>query len=91
MDENKLIRQAELGRQAKQLKDNELLTAIFEGLRAQYMREWAGTTADDKQTREDKWFALHALLDVRAQMNAILSDGNMAVKSLEEYRRKQAA
>lgn len=90
-EEQKLIRQRELGQRAEYLKSDELLTAIFEGLKAKYMREWAQTNPEDKQTREDKWFALHGLLDARAEMNAMISDGKLALAALEAYRAKAAA
>lgn len=90
-DENKLIRQREIGQRAQALKDDELLTAIFEGLKTRYMRDWVQTNPEDKQQREDKWFALHALLDVRADMNAIISDGKLALAALEANRTKVAA
>lgn len=90
-DEHKLIRQKELGLQAKRLKEDELLNAVFEGLKRQYMNEWAQTDAGDAVGREHKYALMHGLLDVRAQLNAILSDGNLAAVFLEDFRRKQAA
>lgn len=90
-DEFKLLKQRDLGARAKQLRENELLTQIFEGLRADYMREWAQTELLDTATREHRYLQLHALLDVRAQLNAIIVNGDAAAKFLEHAEQFKAA
>ena len=90
-DELKLMKQRELGARAKALRENELLTSILEGLKAQYIREWAQTELADEKMREMKYLQLHALLDVRAQMNLLFSNGQAATAFLEEQSKFKAA
>lgn len=90
-DEIKQLKKRDLGAKAQRLKDDALLNAIFEGLKNQYMREWAQTEPGDEKVREQKWLQLHALLDVRAQLNAICADGRAASAFLEEAERTKAA
>lgn len=82
-DETKLLKQRDLGARAKRLREDELLSSIFEGLKAQYMREWAQTDPADAPAREIAFMKMHGLLDVRAQINAIIGEGNAAAKFLE--------
>ncbi len=90
-DEQKLLKQRDLGQQGEKLREDKLLNAIFEGLRAEYMKEWACTKPDEKEARELKYAHLHALLDVRAQINAICMNGKTAATFLAEYENKRAA
>lgn len=90
-DELKLKRQRDLGIRAKQLRDDPMLKGILEGLRAKYMKEWASTEIGDAQGREQKYMLLHALLDMWAELNAICSNGDAAVKFLAEYEKRQQA
>ncbi len=89
-DEQKLLKQRDLGAQGERLRDDKLLNAIFEGLRAEYMKEWACTEPHDAVTRELKYAHLHALLDVRAQINAICTNGKTAATFLAEYEKRAA-
>jgi hypothetical protein len=89
-DEQKLSRQRELGIQAKQLLDSELLTAIFEGLKNSYIKGWAQSDKNDSKTREEQYFLLRALMDVREEMKIICQNGETAEKFLES-KRQQAA
>ncbi len=89
-DEQKLLKQRDLGVQGQGLRDNPLLNAIFEGLRSQYMREWAQSDPADVTTRELKYAHLHGLLDVRAQINAICMNGKTAAQFLADYEKRAA-
>ena len=89
-DEQKLLKQRDLGTRGERLKNDDLLNAIFEGLRAQYMKEWAQSEPHDTVTRELKYAHLHGLLDVRAQINAICMNGQTAAKFLAEYEKRAA-
>ena len=90
-DEMKLLKQRDLGARAKRLREDELLTQIFEGLKAQYMREWAQTEFSDDKRREGQYLKLHALLDVRAQLNAIIAEGSAAAAFLAHEEQFKAA
>lgn len=82
-DEFKLLKQRELGDRAKRLREDELLTQIFEGLKNKYMADWAQSSPLDKETREASYFLLQALLDVRQQLNDIITSGKTAKTFLE--------
>ena len=89
-DEQKLLKQRDLGAQGERLRDDKLLNAIFEGLRHQYMTEWACTEADDAATRELKYSHLRGLLDVRAKINEICMNGKTAATFLAAYEKRAA-
>ncbi len=89
--EIKLLKQRELGARAQSLRENELLTSILEGLKAQYIREWASSELSDEKLREHKYLQLHALLDVRATMNNLVNDGKAAAAFLEQEAKYKAA
>lgn len=89
-DEQKLLKQRDLGSRGERLKSDDLLNAIFEGLRADYTKQWAQSLPDDVAGRELRYAHLHALLDVRAQINAICSNGQTAAKFLADYEKRAA-
>lgn len=90
-DEIKLLKQRDLGARAARLREDELLTQIFEGLKAAYIREWVATPLTDDVTREKKYLQLHALLDVRSELNRLLADGKTAKAFLEAEAKFKAA
>ncbi len=89
-DEQKLLKQRDLGAQGQRLRDDPLLNAIFDGLKAEYMRDWACTEPQDAALRELKYAHMKALLDVRAQINSICMNGLTAAKFLAEYEKRAA-
>ncbi len=82
-DEIKLLKQRDLGARAERLRQDELLTQIFEGLKSQYMTDWAKTHPSDTEMREKLYMRLNALLDVHEQLLAIINDGKAAKAFLE--------
>ncbi len=81
-DETKLRRQAELGIRAKELRENELLVSIFEGLKAQKQKEWAQSKGYDHEHREKLYFELQGLIDIWEQIALIVQTGDAAQRFL---------
>ena len=75
-DEVKLRQQAELGMRAKELRENELLVSIFEGLKAQKQNDWADCR--DRDQRESLYFQLQGLIDIWEQLRLIVQNGDTA-------------
>ena len=79
-DETKLRQQEALGFRAKELRENELLVSIFEGLKAQKQTDWI--TCKDREGREDLYFQIQGLIDIWEQIQLIIQNGEMARHSL---------
>jgi hypothetical protein len=87
-DEQKLMTQVALGREAKMLLENELLTSVFEGLKSKFFREWAQShPSAPSDVREQIFYKMHALMDVREQIQLILQNGKTAETFLEAKRK----
>lgn len=81
-DETRLRQQMELGFRAKELRENELLVSIFEGLRAQKQKEWVQTKRDDADARERIYHELDGLISIWEQIALIVQNGETAQKFL---------
>lgn len=77
-DETRLRRQAELGIRAKELRENELLVSIFEGLKAQKQKEWTLTNRADADNRERIYCELQGLISIWEQIALIVQNGDAA-------------
>ncbi|MGE5165134.1 MAG: hypothetical protein ACM3IH_14070 [Sphingobacteriales bacterium] len=75
-DDTKLRRQALLGLKAKELRENELLVSIFEGLKAQKLTEWVN--CKDRDKREQLHAQLQGLIDIWEQITLALQNGEAA-------------
>ena len=85
-DEGKLAAQAERGRHAKALLEDELLVEAFEKVDAFYMDAFRNSGAEEIETRERAWTALSLLKDVRAAIEGVARDGRVAATTLERLR-----
>jgi hypothetical protein len=81
-DETRLRQQMELGFRAKELRENELLVSIFEGLRAQKQKEWAQSNRVDADGRERIYHELNGLISIWEQIALIVQNGETAQKFL---------
>jgi len=90
-DELKLMKQRDLGNRARTLRENELLKSILEGLKSQYIREWASTDLADEKLREHKYLQLHALMDFWARLNSLINDGKAASAFLDHEAKVKGA
>jgi hypothetical protein len=79
---DKLHRDIVRGAQAKALIDNELLAEAFARLDADYIAAWRATPATD--ARERLWQATQIVGKVRDHLTAVLSNGKLAQRQLDE-------
>ncbi len=75
-DDTKLRQQEALGFRAKELRENELLVSIFEGLKARKMTEWVNCR--DREQREALHAQLQGLIDIWEQITLIVQTGEAA-------------
>jgi hypothetical protein len=84
MSEDKLSRDIVRGAQAKALIDNELLAEAFARLDADYIAAWRATPARDTDARERLWQATQIVGLVRDHLAAVLSNGKLAQRQLDD-------
>ena len=84
MTDDKLHRDIVRGAQAKALIDNELLAEAFARLDADYIAAWRATPARDTDARERLWQATQIVGLVRDHLIAVLSNGKLAQRQLDE-------
>lgn len=82
--EFQLRRVADAADRARPLIDDPLLTGAFEVLEVRFMRAWRATAPTDTAGREQLWHHIQALAEVRAELNRVLEDGDMAKAALAE-------
>lgn len=71
---------------ARAIIEDDLLVGAFEALEAEYTDRWRRTRPDMAELRETIWHQLQALAEVRAQLNRVLEDGEMARAALDDLR-----
>lgn len=64
------------GESAKQLLNDPLLSETFDALEAYYITTWK--RSDDIEEREKMHAQLHALWDIRQEIDRYITDGTMA-------------
>jgi hypothetical protein len=90
MSEDKLHRDIVRGARAKALIDNELLAEAFARLDADYIAAWRTTPARDTDARERLWQATQIVGKVRDHLTAVLSNGKLAQRQLDDLAERQA-
>jgi hypothetical protein len=71
---------------ARAIIEDDLLVGAFEALDARYLMAWRNSPADQPEMRERLWHHLQALAEVRAELNRVLEDGEMARAALDDLR-----
>lgn len=87
IDEIKANNEMSRGARAKALLDNELLTEAFTILEAAYVERWRQTHIDDERGREKLFIAVNVVGKVKAHLSAIVGDGKIAAKQLDDLAR----
>jgi hypothetical protein len=82
-----LERDAMRGRRAEQLLADELVTEIFDTMRAEYIKAWEDSDARDTDGRERLFLATQALGKVRTKLQTIAADGRFAKAQIEQMAR----
>lgn len=79
------LRQAiEAGNEAKALLANETLQAAFAAVQEKAIAQWRGSFAEDLEEREQAYWLLQALEQVRTQLRITLDNGTVAASFLEK-------
>ena len=84
--EFQLRRIADQADRARAYVEDPLLVGAFERLEQQFTAAWRSTHATDTAGREALWHHIQALGEVRAELNRVLVDGEMAKAELAEIR-----
>lgn len=69
---------------AERLLSDEMLAEAFQKVRERYQADWERTQPADTAQREQLWFALRALDDVKKQLKAHLGAGILAKREIEQ-------
>jgi hypothetical protein len=90
MTDDKLTSDTVRGAQAKALLDNELLAEAFARLDADYIAAWRATPVRDTDARERLWQATQIVGKVRDHLTAVLNNGKLAQRQLDELAAREA-
>jgi hypothetical protein len=83
-DEGKLSVDANRGRRAQGLLDDELLAGAFKGLEEAYTAAWRGTLIDDVSGREKLFLAINIVGKVRDHLKVLVNNGKLAAAELKQ-------
>lgn len=84
IDEIKANQDISRATRAKALLGDELLTEAFAELESAYIERWRLTHIDDDKGREKLFIAVNVVGKVRDHLSAIVSNGSMAAKQLDD-------
>jgi transposase len=82
-----LERDAMRGRRAEQLLADELVTEIFETMRAEYIKAWEDSPARDSEGRERLWQAVQIVGKVRTHLQSMVGSGSLAKAEIDRMAR----
>ena len=66
------------------LLEHPLIDQAFKDVEATYIKLWAATPADQATRREELYYALNGLRDVRSKLLAVVRDGRIAEMEISE-------
>ncbi len=84
MNEDKLRADTAKATQAQHLLENEILIEAFTGLEDAYINAWRASIITDINAREKLFLAINVVGKVREHLQAIVANGNLAKKELED-------
>ena len=79
-----LRRAIEAGAQARALLENEVLMDAFAAVQEKAIAQWRGSFAGDTDEREQAWWLLQALDQLRTELRITLDNGTVAASQLEK-------
>ena len=82
--EFQLRRIADAADRARPVIEDPLLVGAFDALEIRFLREWRDTQMTDTAGREALWHRIQAVRDVRAVLQEVLNDGDMARSALAD-------
>ena len=87
MTTDTLERDAMRGRRAEQLLSDELVTEIFDTLKAEYIKAWETSPARDSDGRERLWQAVQIVGKVMSHLKSMAADGRLAKSEIDRMAR----
>ena len=84
MDEFQARSDAARAAQAEILLNDPLVSEAFASLEAEYINAWKATGARDTEARERLWQAYQIVGKVKTHLSAIVANGAVARRDLEE-------
>jgi hypothetical protein len=88
-DELALRRAADRAAKARVILDSDLFNEAWTELEASYIEAWKATSARDTDGRERLWLANTVLHKVKGQFETMLTDGKVAMITLNEIDAEQ--
>ena len=83
-DEMKLHRQRAAGLKAQTLWDSPTVKEIFAEMEEDVRKGWAESKAEEKDRREEIYWYMRAVEEVKRKFQLRISTGKLAAKQLEE-------
>ncbi len=75
--------------EVRKLLDHPLIEQAFKDVEATYTKLWAATPADQAGRREELYYALNGLRDVRSKLMAVIRDGRVADMEISELEARE--
>jgi hypothetical protein len=82
--EGSLSVEANRGRRAQALIEDDLLAGAFKGLEEAYTAAWRNTTIDDVAAREKLFLAINIVGKVRDHLTSVVNNGKLAAAELKQ-------
>lgn len=83
-EQERLMRQRETAQRLQRLLHEAGIDAAFDDLRERYVAAMLTTTGEDDDQRRRLWQAVQVLDQVRAHLAAVLADGRLADRQLDD-------
>jgi|TARA_S200002703_G_scaffold55140_1_gene47781 hypothetical protein len=74
---------------AETLRNNPLLKEIFQSLESSYIADWSQTDLSDTEKREQSFYMLRALQDIKNEIDSIVTSGKIADQQIRTLFRKK--
>lgn len=74
---------------AETLQNNPLLKEIFQTLESSYISDWSQTNLEDVEKREQSFYMLKALQDIKSEIDSIIATGKLADRQINDIARKK--
>ena len=87
--ERQLLERISEAREVEELLKHPVIARAFEDVEATYTKLWAATPADQAGRREELYFALNGLRDVRSKLMAVIRDGRIADMEISDVEARE--
>ena len=87
--EHQLLERMAEAKEAKELLQDLHIERAFNDVEVTYIKLWAATPADQAERREELYYALNGLRDVRSKFMAVLRDGRIAEMEISDKETRQ--